>query len=365
MRKFPGLIPGRQDIVGFEKPFWQYGNIVDGVKQIDPLLHFSCFVLGFERFDIVDYVCDRMKMKPEVAESFIMEDSNLRLNDVAWQLAEQLYHMSGYKSIFALSGSDANEGAIKLASAYQHQLGQHQRKKIITFNNSYHGSTFLTNNLGDSLFDNPFYTLNPYTEVTRLDTNFDINQHNWDDVMCVIVETCQYAQQLKPHTDEFWKKMKQLQQQGVILILDDIFMGGGKTGTFVGWRNLPIEPDIFTMGKAITAGYFPLSITLYGNKVDKVLPDNFDWEHGFTYNYSLPGILSCFKYIDILHEEMPMLNHVALVERAEKIFVSAGYTVESRFGLLFGITRGVDHKFFIVPVNATDEYFAVLEQQIK
>tara|TARA_B110000211_G_scaffold233694_1_gene300645 strand:+ start:1800 stop:2897 length:1098 start_codon:yes stop_codon:yes gene_type:complete len=365
MRKFPGLIPGRQDIVGFENPSWQYGNIVDGVKQIDPLLHFSCFVLGFERFDIIDYVCDQMKMKPEVAESFIMEDSNLRLNDVSWQLAEQLYNMCGYKSIFALSGSDANEGAIKLASAYQHQLGQHQRKKIVTFNNSYHGSTFLTNNLGDSLFDNPFYTLNRYTEVVRLSTDFNINDTNWDEVLCVMVETCQYAQQLQPHSDEFWNKMKQLQAQGVVLILDDIFIGGGKTGSFVGWRNLPVKPDIFTMGKAVTAGYFPLSITLYGDRIDQVLPDNFDWEHGFTYNYSLPGILSCFKYIDILHKEMPLDNHFTVQQRAQKVFESQGYIVNSVFGLLFSAHRGDTHKFFIVPVNATDEYFEILEQQIK
>ena len=69
----------------------------------------------------MDYVSNNMKTKPEVAESFIMEDK-LRLNDVSWTLAEKLYTMSGYKSIFALSGSDANEGAIKLASAYQKQL---------------------------------------------------------------------------------------------------------------------------------------------------------------------------------------------------------------------------------------------------
>jgi len=89
MRKYPGLIPGPQTLIGFQKPYWKYGNIINGNKQIDPVLHFGCFVLGFDRWDIVDYVNNNMKMKPEVAESFIMED-NLRLNDISWTLAEQL-----------------------------------------------------------------------------------------------------------------------------------------------------------------------------------------------------------------------------------------------------------------------------------
>lgn len=364
MRKYPGLIPGPQNLIGFQKPYWQYGNIINGVKQIDPVLHFGCFVLGFNRWDIIDYVNDRMKVKPEVAESFIMED-NLRLNDVSWELAEQLHTMSGYKSIFALSGSDANEGAIKLASAYQKQLGQVQRTKIVCFENSYHGSTFLNYSMGDSLFEDPFYTLKRYDQVTRLPRTFEIADHNWDDVMCVIVETCSYGQGLQPNTKQFWHKITQLQQQGIIVIVDDIFIGGGKTGTFVGWRNLPVTPDIFTMGKAITGGYYPLSITMYGPRVDEVLPQDFNWEHGFTYNYSLPGILACLKYIDILNQEMPMAEHSRVVLTAKQCFEDAGYNIKGQFGTLFDIQRGEENKFFIVPINATDEYFAVLKEQIK
>ena len=98
MRKYPARIPAPQTLIGFQKPYWQYGNIINGKKQIDPVLHFGCFVLGFQRWDIVDYVNDNMKMKPEVAESFIMED-NLRLNDISWTLAEKLHNMIRNKSI--------------------------------------------------------------------------------------------------------------------------------------------------------------------------------------------------------------------------------------------------------------------------
>ena len=364
MKSLKGLIPGIQRPTNIAKPHWQYGYIKDEKKIIDPLLHYGCFTLGFNRHDILDYVYDNIKVKPEIAES-IVHNEDLYLNEPSYQLSDTLYHMTGYKSIFALSGSDANEGAVKLASAYQKILGQHQRTKIVCFENSYHGSTFLNYNMGDSLFNNPFYTMKPYDQVKRLSRDFDINAIDWSEVMCVMVETCSYGEQLRPNTDQFWHKINQIQQQGVIIIVDDIFIGGGKTGTFVGWRQLPVTPDIFTMGKAITGGFFPLSITMYNKKIDDVLPDAFDWEHGFTYNYSLPGILSCIKYIDILHQEQSMTNHQNIVNTAHSIFTEAGYTIVGQFGTLFDIQRGDDHKFFILPINATYEYFEVLRKQIQ
>lgn len=219
--------------------------------------------------------------------------------------------------------------------------------------------------MGDSLFEDPFYTLKRYDQVIRLKRDFEVKDTNWDEVMCVMVETCSYGHGLAPNSDEFWNKIAQLQERGVIVIVDDIFMGGGKTGTFVGWKNLPVTPDIFTMGKAITGGYYPLSITLYGPKVDEVLPEDFNWEHGFTYNYSLPGILACKRYIDILEDERPFEEHTKIVTRARTIFVEAGYTIKGEFGTMFDLEREGESKFFIIPINADNEYFGVLKEQIK
>ena len=356
MRKYPGLIPGPQNLIGFQKPYWQYGNIINGVKQIDPVLHFGCFVLGFNRWDIIDYVNDRMKVKPEVAESFIMED-NLRLNDVSWELAEQLYTMSGYKSIFALSGSDANEGAIKLASAYQKQLGQVQRTKIVCFENSYHGSTFLNYSMGDSLFEDPFYTLKRYDQVIRLKRNFEIKDTNWDEVMCVMVETCSYGHGLEPNSKEFWSKIAQLQEQGVIVIVDDIFMGGGKTGTYVGWKDFPIVPDICTMGKAITGGFFPLSVTLYSQKIKDSLPKDFRWQHGYTYSFSIAGIASALEYLKLLD----LKQYKDIIKEAKKILDK--YTI-TNFGNYFYINVNNEDRLYMIPLNATEEYFKILYNEV-
>ena len=364
MKHLKGLIPGVQQLTNVAKPHWQYGYIKDGKKIIDPLLHYGCFVLGFQRDDILDYVFNNIKVKPEIAES-IVKNEDLYLNNATYKLSDTLYGMTGYKSIFALSGSDANEGAIKLASAYQKIVGQNKRKKIVCFENSYHGSTFLNYNMGDSLFEDPLYTMKPYSEVIRLKRDFDPSSVNWDEVMCIMVETCSYGQQLRPNSQDFWDKITQIQHSGVMLILDDIFIGGGKTGTFVGWRKLPVMPDIFTMGKAITAGFFPLSATMYGPKVAEVLPDDFNWEHGFTYNFSQAGILSCIKYIEVLHDERPLDDHNKITMTARTIMTESGYKILGEFGTHFDIQRDDDHKFFIIPINATEEYFSILKEQLK
>ena len=114
-----------------------------------------------------------------------------------------------------MSGSDAVEGAVKLASAYQKEVGSPQRNKIVVFRDSYHGSTLLTQSMGDSLLGDPFYTMDPYHNINRLPIEFVVDNHNWDDVMCVLVETCPYTNGIRPHTEEFWKNFKFLLEEAV------------------------------------------------------------------------------------------------------------------------------------------------------
>jgi hypothetical protein len=83
MKSLKGLIPGVQRLTNVAKPHWQYGYIDDGKKIIDPLLHYGCFTLGFDRHDILDYVYDNIKVKPEIAES-IVQNENLYLNEPSY-----------------------------------------------------------------------------------------------------------------------------------------------------------------------------------------------------------------------------------------------------------------------------------------
>ena len=123
--KYPGLIPGTQKNVGQQEYGWDYGRMdLDGRKYVDPMLNFGCYTLGYGRMQIMNYVRDNMCIKPEIGENFF-ESQPLKLNNCTWKLAKMLKGITGYRSIFSLSGSDAVEGAVKLASAYQKEVGQH------------------------------------------------------------------------------------------------------------------------------------------------------------------------------------------------------------------------------------------------
>jgi adenosylmethionine-8-amino-7-oxononanoate aminotransferase len=361
-----GLIPGRQQSTHKEAAHWQFGVIENNCKTVDPLLHYGCFVLGFQRDDIVDYVCNEMKnKKPEIAES-VLEYEKLRLNDATYQLSSTLYSMSnGYRSVFALSGSDANEGAVKLAAAYHHIKKNIKKTKIISFEGSYHGSTFLNYNMGDLLFKNPFYNLPKYSAIQRLPRSFDITHTDWSEVMAVVVETCSYGGNMESNSVEFWKKLQHLQQEhDVLIILDDIFVGGGKTGDYFGYHSIPLQPDIFTMGKAITAGYFPLSMMLYNEKLHEVLPKDFDWDHGFTYNFSLSGIYSALKYIDILQKEQTLSNFKQVQQQATECFKNNGVTILNTYGSMYMVQKGEYKNLYQMPLNANKEYFKILANDL-
>lgn len=364
--KYKGLIPNRQKSIFSALPHWQYGEIHNGRKIVDPILHYGCFVLGYHNDEIVDYVSSIVKTnKPEIAET-IVETDNLHLNHISFEFADRIYNLTGMMPFFALSGSDANEGAIKLSSAYHYLKGNHNKNIIVGFENSYHGSTWLTMSVGsDNLLKRPFYTLPPYQAVTRISRDFELDIIDWTSVSAIMVETCSYGQDMIPPSAEFWNKLDIIRKEyDVLIIIDDIFMGGGKTGDYVGWKNLPITPDISTMGKAITAGFFPLSMVLYNEKINNVLPTDFQWEHGFTYNFSLAGIASSMKYLDILERDNILPNHAKLVSLAESVFKKCGFTIISRFGLHFMVSKKNNRAFYIIPINATEEYFFVLEENL-
>jgi len=363
---FKGLIPGEQRTIQKAFPKWAYGTLENDKKVIDLTLGLGCFTLGFQRYDLIDWVTARLKQEVfENGESLLNQSNSPTLYDSAFELSDKLYHITGgYKSIFALSGSDANEGAIKLAAAYQH-IKKTNRYKIVGFNNSYHGSTFLNYNVGRAFMDQSFYNLKPYDHVQLLERTFDIDRVDWSEVMCIMVETRSWCDMLKSYPTNFWDKIKEIQSRyDIVLIVDDIFIGGGKTGHWAGWHDLGIQPDIFTQGKAITGGYYPLSNTLYSQKIDAVLPPNFIWDHGFTYSFHSAGILSSLKYIDILEKEnlLSQVEHKKL--KVEQLFYSKEYKVIEELGLMYTVKKQDKRYFITVPLTADEEYFDILKNKL-
>jgi len=365
-KKFPGVLPGQQNALQGNVDCWKFGIVENGERIVDPFLHYSSFVLGYKETRIIDSVCEQLKKyKPEVAET-LHQGLPPRLNDPHWELAEKLYNMSeGYRSVFTLSGSDAVEAAIKLAAAYNEKMGN-KKNKIVGLNDGYHGTTLLTLSVGSADFENPHYNMERYQSVIRIDRDFELVDVNWNEVMCFVIETCPHNGDTVGYPNEFWNKVKTVQEKyGVIIIIDDIYMCGGKTGKFFGWSDLPVTPDIFTMGKAITGGYFPLAIAMYNEKIHSIIDNDFVWWHGHTYSFSLSGVLSMLEYINIIDKESVLDNHESIKNRAIDTFRNSGYEILGHFGLVFALRYKNNHTHWVVPINADDEYFEALPRTLK
>lgn len=367
--KYNGLVPDKQpDSIRLPYPKWQYGEIRDGRKMIDPILQYGCYVLGYNNEEILDFVAETLKTnKPEIGEIYMPMQKDRILNHISFEFAEKIKNITGMAPFFALSGSDSNEGAVKLASAYHYEKGNMKKKYIASFEKSYHGSTYLTSSLGhDNFMDHPFYTLEPSNCVKQLPRDFDENSVDWSEIAAFVLESCPYGAVMEPPSAEFWAKLDRIRKEhDVLIIIDDIFMGGGKTGTYSAWKNMNIEPDIATMGKAITGGFFPLSMCLYRDNVRDSLPKDFDWQHGFTYCFSLPGIASAMKYLDILERDNILADHNRITSTARSIIEESGFEIKQQFGVHFKIKNENEKHFYIIPLNATDEYFETLKDNLQ
>ncbi len=284
-----------------------YGFInTDGQDIIDLGLGSSgCFPLGFKRLDLLDKVTETLKQYPFCQSDFVTA------NNATIELSNKLYNLSkGYYPLYSLSGSDAIEGAIKLVQLYW----KGERKKIVGFADSYHGSTFMSASVsGSDYLTNTFgrhpdcRTISRLSEITT-------------DTAAVIIETCSWQAGLNDLGKDYFTQLRQTcDDTGALLIIDDIAFCAGKTGTVFGFQVYDIEPDIFCIGKGITGGYFPLSATLCNQRVANVVKPQ-TLLHGFSYSFPMSGIISVLEYLNILEQEQILDNHNTVIAQAEMLF---------------------------------------------
>jgi len=305
---FPYAINSTQQIRKIEQ-YTKFGFYSQGKELIDLSLgNCGCFPLGFQRQDIIDTVNRQMSDMPFCSGEFFTT------NDSVIELSERLFEISGgFRSVFALSGSDAIEGALRLAQLYHLQKGNN-RNKFLGFVKSYHGSTYLSSSVSDATYMTNFF---------GKDERCVLSDYNLDDITsdltAVVIETASWQNGLKDLGEEFWRNLRiRCSELDVVLIVDDIAMCGGKTGSFFGFKDL-VRPDIFTMGKALTSGYFPLSATMVEHKIFDVIKDQV-FCHGFTYSFSLSGIYSTLAYLNVIEREGIFENYKSIEKQSNDLF---------------------------------------------
>ncbi|MDD3465800.1 MAG: adenosylmethionine--8-amino-7-oxononanoate transaminase [Campylobacterales bacterium] len=253
-------------------------------------------------------------------------------------LAERLISKTNGKLsrvFFADNGSSAIEAALKLSYQYYYNLGE-QRDIFIAFENSYHGETLGALSVGDvGLYKKTYEKLLLKTVISPIpaDTG-DIetqkaidalkeNLKNLNGRACgVIIEPLvQCAGYMHMHSPEFLKKLREVcDEYNVHLILDEIAVGFGRTGSFFAHEQAGITPDIMCLSKGITGGYMPLSTVLCTSKIYEAFYDE-KIEKAFLHSHSYSGnalacaaanaVLDIFEEEDTIKNLAPKIKHIS------------------------------------------------------
>jgi acetylornithine aminotransferase/acetylornithine/N-succinyldiaminopimelate aminotransferase len=198
--------------------------------------------------------------------------SNLFFHPYQAELAERLSEISGLdRAFFCNSGTEAWEGALKLARAYARTLctnGHKPKWRILALENSFHGRTFGSlATTGQAKYRDPFGPLLPGVSFVEFNDVADLRRQLDGSVCAVCLETIQGEGGIRPVSTEFLRAARELtKKSGALLILDEIQCGLGRTGRYFAYQHYGVQPDIVTVAKPLAAG-LPLGAILTNNRV--------------------------------------------------------------------------------------------------
>ena len=213
----------------------------------------------------------------------LLHTSNLYYNEPIISAAKRVTKASGMDRVFFTnSGTEAIEGAIKAAKKYAYTRDGHAGHEIIAMNHSFHGRSLGALSVtGNAHYQEPFEPLMPgvsFADFNNLDSvKALINERT----CAIILETVQGEGGIYPATQEFLEGVRALcDEHDILLILDEIQCGMGRTGEMFAWQNYGVKPDIMTSAKALGCGV-PVGAFLMTERVaEKSLAPG---DHGTTY----------------------------------------------------------------------------------
>lgn len=234
--------------------------------------------------------------------SVLPHTSNLYYSEPCSTLAELLCERTGMKKVFfSNSGAEANECAIKVARKYaSDKYGDESHSTIITLKNSFHGRTIATlKATGQDVFHTDF---GPFPEgfVYAEANNFDDVKKFADTDKCIAVmmELVQGEGGVCKLDEDFVKSVAELvKEKDMLLIIDEVQTGNGRTGELYAYMHYGIKPDVVTTAKGLGGG-LPIGATMLGERVENVLTFG---AHGSTFGgnpVSCAGACNIIKRLD-------------------------------------------------------------------
>ncbi len=228
--------------------------------------------------------------------------SNLFYTEPAAKLAAELARRSGLKkAFFCNSGAEANEGAIKLARKYSFDKYGSGRNTIVTLNQSFHGRTITTlAATGQDVFHNYFYPFTEGFKYTPANDTEALTAALTDDVCALMLEPVQGEGGVLPLDGGFISTAEKLcREKDILLILDEVQTGIGRTGTLFCFQQFGIEPDVCSFAKGI-AGGLPFGGILAGIKCADILSAG---THATTFGGNPICAAAALTVLDILSQD--------------------------------------------------------------
>lgn len=313
---------------------------VDGSKYLDFTAGIAVFALGYNNKKFND------ALKGQIDK--LIHTSNYFYSPSLPEAAEKVVNATGLDRVFFTnSGTEAIEGAIKLAKKYAFLRDGHTNHEIISMNHSFHGRS-----LGAlAVTGNPHYqeAFQPliggvvFADYNNLES---VKNAITDKTCAIIMETVQGEGGIYPAEKEFIQEIRKIcDEKDILLISDEIQCGMGRTGTMYAYEQYGIKPDIVTTAKALGCGV-PVGAFAANEKVAKALVPG---DHGTTYGGN-PFVTTAINAVFDLYDELKITEHVKevapyLEKKLDELNDKYDFIIERR-GL--GLMQGLE---FSIPVG--------------
>lgn len=299
---------------------------IDGNKYLDFVSGIAVFALGYNYKDYND------ALKEQIDK--ILHTSNYYYNVPAIEAAKKIKNASGMDRVFFTnSGAEAVEGALKAARKYAFLKDGKTDHEIIAMNHSFHGRTFGALSVtGNPHYREAFEPMIGNIKFADFNDFESVLSCVTDKTCAIIMETVQGEGGIYPATEEFLTKVRALcDEKDILLILDEIQCGMGRTGSMFAWQKFGVKPDIMTTAKALGCGV-PVGAFLMTEKVGA--NSLVAGDHGTTYGGNPLACAAVNKVLDLFNNDniIENVNKVApyLEKRLDELKDRYDFIVDRR-----------------------------------
>ncbi len=315
---------------------------VEGKRYIDLTSGIGVCSVGYNNPTLIDAITEQAHK--------LMHVSNLFTTAPMVQTAKTLVEATGMgKVFFSNSGAESNEGAIKLARKYSFDKYGKGRSKIITLWNSFHGRTVTTlNATGQEKFHNYFFPFTEGFDYAEAGNIEDVKAKADDTTCAIMMELIQGEGGVLPLDAEFVHAVEAFcRERDLLLIIDEVQTGVGRTGSLFCFQQYGIHPDVVTTAKGI-AGGLPLGLVMAAKTCCDVLSPG---THATTFGGSptccaaanaVLGIVNRPEFLDEVVKKGEYLKNGILALHSDKVQGVRGK------GLMLGIIVDAEERAELV-----------------